>query len=446
MTPPVRPGSLEQVRLLRALTRDMGPALVDMRRRFGPVVDVGRGPFRFVYAYGLEANEHILGTNAANFEWAPAFRLLEVIDGPTALVLSDGPDHKRRRRLVQPAFSMKRIDAHLGVIVEEVDRALDGWTPGRRFEAYSQLRDAIRRIVLRSLFGDLLGDRADEVGELLEPALAYIQRSPLTRFDLDLRVNAYARARRGVRAADVVIAAEIARRRAHGVDADENPDVLSALLVGADDEVLTDIEVLDQVRSLIAAGYDTTSAAAAWVVHALGSHPEVLAALRTEVEQLIGDRPPTLDDLRRMPTIDGVVREVLRLWPPGFVAGRRSIDDCEITGHAVPGGSTVLYSAYVTGRDPELWSEPARFNPARWAPGQPDPPPYAFVPFGGGARRCIGFALATLELQVLVARLAQRAHWRLERPDTRPVGIASAVPEGGVPITVVSSGSDTGSG
>lgn len=108
-------------------------------------------------------------------------------------------------RPARVAFSMKRIDAHLGVIVEEVDRALDRWTPGRRFEAYRQLRDAIRRIVLLSLFGDLLGDRAGDVGELLEPALAYIQRSPLTRFDLDLRVNAYARARRGVRAADVVI-------------------------------------------------------------------------------------------------------------------------------------------------------------------------------------------------------------------------------------------------
>ena len=255
-----------------------GPTLVDMRRRFGPVVEVGTGPFRFVYLFGLEANEHVLGSNAANFEWAPAFRLLEVVDGPTALVMSDGPDHKRRRRLVQPAFSMKRIDAHLGVIVEEVDRALDGWTPGRRFRAYDQLRDAVRRIVLRSLFGDLLGDRADEVGELLEPALRYVQRSPFTRFDRDLRVNAYARARRGVRAADAVISAEVERRRAHGIDADEHPDVLSALLVGADDEKLTDAEVLDQVRSLIAAGYDTTSAAAAWVVHALGRHPDVLDA------------------------------------------------------------------------------------------------------------------------------------------------------------------------
>jgi cytochrome P450 len=437
VTPPARPRPLAQAAILRGFVTDMGAALVAMRRDHGSVVDAGYGPLRFTYVFGAEANEQVLGANAANFEWAPAFRTLEVVDGPTALVLSDGADHKRRRRLVQPAFSMKRIDAHLGVISEEIDRALDGWVPGRRFQAYDDLRVAVRRIVLRSLFGELLADRADEVGELLGPALAYVQRTPFTRFDRDLRFNAYARAVRGVREADAVIAAEVARRRAHGIDADEHPDVLSALLVGADDETLTDAEVLDQVRSLIAAGYDTTSAAAAWVVHELGRHTEVMRTLREEVDGVLGDRPPTVDDLRRLPTVDGVVREVLRLWPPGFVAGRRSIADCQIAGHDVPGGSMVLYSAYVTGRDPELWPEPDRFDPARWAPGAPDPAPYSFVPFGGGARRCIGFALATLELQVLVTRLAQRARWRLERPDTKAVGIASAVPKGGVPITVL---------
>src|SRR3954471_14252372 len=217
MTAPVRPGALAQARLMGGFLTDIGPTLLAMRERHGPVVDVGPGPIRFTYVFGAEANEHVLGSNAANFEWAPAFRMLEVVDGPTALVLSDGADHKRRRRLVQPAFSMKRIDAHLGVIVEEVDRALDAWTPGARFGAHAQLRVAVRRIVLRSLFGELLGDRADHVGELLEPALQYVQRSPVARFDVDLRRNAYARAVQGVRAADEVIQQEVDRRRAAGI-------------------------------------------------------------------------------------------------------------------------------------------------------------------------------------------------------------------------------------
>jgi cytochrome P450 len=432
---PARPGPFAQLRVALALVRDTGPALVELRRRHGDVVDLGYGRLRFTYLFGAEAIEHVLGSNAANFEWAPAFEILEVVDGPTALVMSDGADHKRRRRLVQPAFSLKRIDAHVGVIVEEVDRALDEWTPGRRLHAHTALRATVRKIVLRSLFGDGLGDRADEVGALLEPALHYVQRLPTARFDHDLKVNAFARAVRGVRAADDVTRAEIARRRAAGIDVDEHPDVLSALLVGADDEVLTDDEVLDQVRSLIAAGYDTTSGAAAWIVHELGRHPEILDAVDDEVQSVIGAAPPTIDALRQLPLVNGVVHEVLRLHPAGFVAGRRAVDDFEVLGRRVPGGSMVVYSPYVTGRDPAQWPEPDRFDPARWRPGA-EPAPYSFVPFGGGARRCIGFALATLELQVLVVRLAQRVRWRVERPDARGVGIATAVPKGGVPITV----------
>jgi cytochrome P450 len=436
LPPPVRPGPLDQARLGLALLRATGPALVEMRRRHGDVVDVGYGPTRITYLFGTEANEHVLQSNAENFEWGPAFEMLAVVDGPTALVVTDGPDHKRRRRLVQPAFSKKRVDAHLGLIVEEFDRALDAWTPGARFRAHAQLRPAIRRIVLRSLFGEQLGERADEVGELLEPALRYVSRWPFARFDHDLRVNAFARVVRGVRAADEVVRAEVARRRAEGVDADRDPDVLSALLVGADDQHLEDHEVLDQVRSLVAAGYDTTSATSAWVVHELGRNPSVCDALRAQVRDTIGDAPPTIDDLRRLPLVDGVVREVLRLWPPGFVAGRRSVGPFEVAGHRIEGGRMVVYSAYVSGRDPAVWTDPDRFDPERWSGGGDAAPPYAFLPFGGGVRRCIGFALATLELQVLVVRLVQRARWELDRPDVGSTGIAAAVPKGGVPVTV----------
>ena len=136
-----------------------------------------------------------------------------------------------------------------------------------------------------------------------------------------------------------------------------------------------------------------------------------------------------------MPLVDGVVRETLRLWPPGYVSGRRAIDDFEVLGYRIPGGSMVLYSPYITQRLPHIWSDPERFAPERWADGEPVP--FSFVPFGGGYRKCIGFALATLELQVLAVRLAQRLAWRLDMPRTRPTGVANFAPKGGVPITVI---------
>ena len=148
----------------------------------------------------------------------------------------------------------------------------------------------------------------------------------------------------------------------------------------------------------------------------------------------VGDSPPAIDDLRKMPLVDGVVRETLRLWPPGVVGGRTAVADFEVLGHRIPGGSTVLYSPYVTHRLADVWGDPERFRPGRWDEGEPVP--YSFVPFGGGHRRCIGFALATLELQVLAVRLAQRVEWRVHRPEPKGVGVATFAPKGGVPITV----------
>ena len=201
-------------------------------------------------------------------------------------------------------------------------------------------------------------------------------------------------------------------------------------------ESLTDAELVDQVRSLMAAGFDTTSGAASWLVVELGRNPEALAAVRAEVDGVLGDRAPTIDDLRAMPLALGAVQEVLRMWPPGPAAPRKSIAPSELHGMTIPAGRMVLYSAYVTGRLPELWPDPERFDPSRWVPGAPEPKPYSFVPFGGGYRKCIGFALATLELQVMAVRLVQQVEWQLRRTKVRPTGIATLTPKGGVPIEV----------
>jgi len=420
----------------RLASGDLVGVLQEVHRRFGPVVDAGYRSGRMILVFGAEANEHILSTAADCFEWGEAMQALVAVDGPTALIVSDGDDHRRRRRLVQPAFSIKRVDAHLELVVAEVDRALGAWQPGVALDAAASLRDAVRRIVVRALFGEQLGAEADRFGALLEPGLRYVQRMPQVRLEHDLRINAYARVQRANRAADELVLAEVARRRAAGIDADAHPDTLTALLAGVEGETLTDAELLDQVRSLMAAGFDTTAGAASWLVHELGRNPEALAEVRAEVDAVLGDRAPTVEDLRALPLTLGAVHEVLRLWPPGPAAPRMSTAPSVLHGMTIPAGRLVLYSPYVTGRLPELWPDPERFDPGRWAPGAPDPAPYSFVPFGGGARRCIGFALATLELQVMAVRLAQQVDWRLHRLDPKPTGIATLTPKGGVPIAV----------
>lgn len=439
-TPP-RPGVFEHLRLA-ANVNDLAWTLDRLYARFGPVADVGyRIPIRLIYLMGVDANRYILGERPENFTWNEAFSLLEVVNGPTALVLSDGDAHRRRRRLVQPAFAIKRVDAHLDLIVREVDATLAMWTAGRSLDAMADLRGTVRRIVVRSLFGESLGADADRIGDLLEPGLQYIGRTPMSRIDVDLPFLPYGKAVRARKAVDALVMAEISRRRERGDDDTADPDTLSALVAAADkadgsDAPLTDIEICDQIRSLIAAGYDTTSSAAAWLVHGLGANPEAFDRLRVQVRDTIGDRAPTIDDLRAMPLIDGVVRETLRLWSPAAFSGRRAVDDFELYDYRIPGGSMVMYSPYITHRLPEVWGDPLVYRPERWADGEPEP--YSFVPFGGGYRKCIGFALATLELQVLAVRLAQRASYRLDNPHVRGAGIANFAPKGGLPITITS--------
>jgi cytochrome P450 len=200
---------------------------------------------------------------------------------------------------------------------------------------------------------------------------------------------------------------------------------------------LTDEERRDQVVSLIAAGYDTTSAAVGWTVLELLRSPDAWGKAKAEVDERLGDRPPDADDLRAMPYTAAVVNEALRLWPPGVLSGRRASSSFEYMGHTIAEGSIVLFSPYVTQRSPEYWGPDAdTFRPERWLGAEPGP--FTFIPFGGAYRKCIGFSLAMTEVQVAVVRLVQRTALRLAEPDrvVRGIGLSAMRPEGGVPVIV----------
>ena len=399
-----------------------------LQDRYGPVVRFGAGPMTYVFLFGREANELVLGERHSTFLWGDALRALEPVDGPTALVLSDGDEHKRRRRLVQPAFATRRIDAAVPIIVDEVDRVLDALRPGEEVDLYDRYRSAVRRIVTRVLFGDALGRRADELGEILEPALRFISRPPQLTY---LGMPGSFAARRARRRADALVDEEIARRRASG---DHGSDILGMLLATG----LSDAELRDQVVSLIAAGYDTTSGAVAFAILELLRTPGEWERVRAEVIEHLGDRAPTADDLRAMPYVAAVVNETLRLWPAPF-SGRTTTETFTYAGHEVRAGSTIVFSPFVTHRSSELWGDDAAtFRPERWL--ETEPAPYTFIPFGGAYRRCIGFALALTEIQTVVARLVQRTTLRLAEPGRvdRGTGIAAMRPEHGLRVVVES--------
>lgn len=423
------------------LVRDPYGALVEMHAAYGNVFAVGRGPLRFVYLAGAEAHRDLFALGPPDVSWHDAFAVLIPVDGETAIVVSDGADHARRRRIVQPAFGRRRLDDTITVMSDEARRTFATWTAGTTHHAYGELRPCIRRIVIRSLFGDDFAARGDELGEALEPAFEYINRPPWKRFDRDWPGTPYRRAMRSRRAADAIVFDEILRRR-QDAETITRDDLLSVLIVAQDhDGALSDVEVRDQVISLIAAGYDTTTAAASWMTLFLATNDDVRQRLVDEVASIVGDRPLDAGVIADMPWLNGVVSETLRLGPPGYVVPRKIDRPVTVAGHTLPAGKLAFYSPYLTGRMASLWPAADEFRPGRWIEGHEhhhDVEQGAWAPFGGGTRRCLGFGFAITELKVLAVELLRATHGRITalNPTPEPAGLASMYPADGVPIRV----------
>lgn len=433
MNRPARPSARQQIAIARGLERSPYETMRAVYNDHGPLVDLGWKPFRYTLAMGIEANEYVLHTNPSNFTWRDAFRLLVPIDGETALIVSDGADHKRRKAIVLPAFHRKRISSYCDVMVDETNRAVRSWRPGATVDVYRELRTTIRRIVLRCLFGDAFAD--DALVRDLEVGLAYVNRSPLRRIDSGI-YPPYRRAMRARARLDALVFGEIGRRRsvAHSGD-----DIVGWLIEAQEDgSGLTDQEVRDQVISIIAASVDTTAATIGWIATRLAEDTALRMEVASEVADVTGGHRLTIDHMPQLRLANGVVNEVLRLNSPAVIAPRRVESPFQLYGCTVPSG-LLAYSAYVTHTLPEQFPDPLVFKPTRWIDGHADHHPhhpYAYAPFGGGSRRCLGFAFALQELAVMTAALSHVEMTPAYTGTPRPVGIAALAPDGGVPVRI----------
>ena len=415
-------------------------SLLRLYAEAGPVASVGTRRRPFVHLFGPDANAFVFA-NSALFRWREAFDLLVPVNGETALIVSDGADHRRRRRLVQPAFHHRRVGGYVARMAANTAAALESWRPGRTLDAYAELRSVIRRSTVEVLFGDRLAADAEVIGGRLQVAHAAIDRNFVLQMALRSLPNPYMR---HVAAARAQVARrvdeEVGRRLAEnggGYD-----DVLAMLMAARDEDGagLTRRELQDQVISLISAGYDTTSAAMAWAVYALLSHPAAEERARREVAEVVGDRPVRAADLPALTYLDGVVNETLRLFPPAVLSARVPVEDFAYGGHRVPAGAMVLYSPFVTHRMPRVWPRAGRFLPERWDPASALYRPATastFLPFGGGPHRCIGSTLATVEIKTMLACLLRGTRLRLLSPAAVPTSVTAMRPRGGLPVRVL---------
>lgn len=416
-------------------------ALTLLQQTYGPVAEVSAGFGRkLVFLFGVEGNAFVLSDGKDHFEFHRAFQTLAPVVGKTALIVSDGQVHATRRALVQPAFRPHRIDAYLPQMRAIFDDAIDSLKPGQELDLYPLIRQATRRAVIQALFSDSLAAGSDRVGDTIEPALEFVNLPPQQQIHARTPGSKYSRALKARRDTDRLVDQEIDRRLT--TPAGSENDVLESLLEAKDEsgDRLSRVEIRDQIVSLIAAGYDTTSAAMTWLVRCSLSEEGVWSRLVEELSALPDDYDAA--QLNAALYLDGVVHETLRLNPPGVVAARYAVSDFEFGGYQIARKSLVFYSPLLTQRDPSVWPDPLAFDPTRWHPDDRPrwaPAPHTFVPFGEGKRRCIGFGLAILELKVFLTQLVRRTVLQPSfSDDPRPIGMATVRPAEGVPVRVES--------
>jgi cytochrome P450 len=328
--------------------------------------------------------------------------VLRPLLGVNSLLFLDGDRHARERRLMLPPFHGERMLAYADTMRAITDDALDGWPVGRPFPVHPEMQAITLEIILQTVFGleaDTLAILRDLlrrwIASALNPALLW----PRLQVDFG-RVSPWGRLVRLKREIDALLLAEIARRRETG--AAERGDVLSLLLAARDEDgrPMRDEELLDEMITLLVAGHETTATALAWTVHHLLANPDVLAACRAEARAFSGG-------FAQLPLLDAVVKETLRLNPVITEVGRRLTRPMRIGGRDIPAGVAVGPCIYLVHRRPDVWSDPERFDPARFVGTRPSP--YEFLPFGGGSRRCLGMAFALYEMKVVLATVLARA-------------------------------------
>lgn len=420
---PPGPRGPENVRLLLDGRRPL-QAFWELHRRFGDIARAGVPPMRYTALFHPEGAEHVLAHNHKNYRKGLINAQFKVLDGE-GLVTSEGAFWQRQRRLAQPAFHRQRLAALGGVMTDAAAGLVERWRPyardGRPFDPERDMMRLTLQVAGLALFGTDVSDDAGRISPAVDVARDYITwrfyrpwapvwlPTPLTR-----------RFHRARALLDRVVYGIIRERRLGGED---HGDLLSMLMLARDEDTgegMDDTQLRDEVMTMLMAGHESTAVTLTWLWHVLGRYPEVQARVREEVDRVLGGRPPSAADVPALPYCRMVLEETLRLYPVVWGMAREAIEEDEIGGYRIPAGSTVTLCQYITHRRPDLWEDPERFDPERFSPERSEGRPrFAWFPFGGGPRGCIGLHFAMMEAQVVLAAVVQQ--YQVELASDGPV-------------------------
>jgi cytochrome P450 len=409
-------------------------------RDFGDVVHTR---FLYVHAYFLYNPadiETLLTTNARSYRKAQSLRspFFHRLVG-NGLVTSEGDFWRRQRRLAQPAFHRQRISSYGDVMVQYTHRAIEAWKQGEQRDLARDMTRLTLEIVVKTLFNSDVSNDADHIGQILSQLVKPFASQATLKWILDNRLPTPGHRKyfNAVSEIDRIVFRIIAERRASGYD---EGDLLSMLLQAQDDDgsQMSDQQLRDEVMTLFLAGHETTALALSWSWYLLAKHPEAERKFHAEIDEVLGGRAPNVSDLPKLRYTEMIAKEAMRLYPPAYAVGREAIEDTEIGGYHVPKGTQLFAFQWVTHRDARYFDHPEAFKPERWnAAASEQLPKFAYFPFGGGPRQCIGNYFATMEIVLLLATIGQRFRFSLDPDRTVEVlPVLSLRPKNGIKVVV----------
>ena len=406
----------------------------------GDVVGFRMLHYEYVLLTNPEAIRHVLVENHKNYEKSRNYIGLKQVLGQ-GLVTSEGELWRRQRKLAQPAFHRERIQSFVKAMSECTADMLARWEGdgASELDVHKEMMRLTFRVVGRALLSrDLDGD-ASAIGEALNVGLRWANDYAETLFPIPPSVPTLKnmRLKKAMKTFDDLIFRTIAERRREGT----KDDLLSMLLEARDEETgeaMSDKQLRDELITMVSAGHETTANALSFALYLLSKHPSWMRAVRDEAKSVLGDRLPEIDDVKKLTTASMVIEETMRLYPPVWVFERRALEADRFESFVIPKDSTVGISPYVLHRSPKHWENPEGFDPTRFEPRAKETRhKYAYMPFGGGPRTCIGNVFALTEATIVLSMIARRFRMDLIPGHTMELdALVTLRPKGGLPMQV----------
>jgi cytochrome P450 len=431
---PPGPKSKLSISGLLAYRRGRLEFLQSLAQRYGDIVYLKLGSQEAYFVNSPDLVKEVLVTKSQSFMKGPSLQRAKMLLGE-GLLTSEGDFYRRQRRLAQPAFHRSRIETYAACMTDYADRLRLRWREGETLNVADEMMHVTLQIVSKTIFDTNVELDSSEVGRAMDEMLhatetssvgslvrEVLRRIPyLKRFDKTDEKFKRARA-----ALDSIIYRLIDERRNTGTD---RGDLLSLLLLAQDDDGgggMTDSQVRDEAITLFLTGHETTAAALTWTLYLLSQNADVDSKLWKEIDDVLGGRLPSIDDIPRLKYAEMVLSESMRLYPPAWGIQRTALHSCQIGGYMIPKGAQVLMSQYVLHRDKRYYPEPLRFDPERWTTeAREGRPQFAYFPFGGGNRRCMGEAFAWMEALLLLSSFVQK--WRFSLAPQQKVALLPAI-------------------